>query len=92
MARAYRTCRRNSGRYESAVPVPRVFVALAYRTCRSSGHGYECPIELTEVLSRVIPGVNTPGMVLCVPYQQNANRKFVYGYESRTKLRCSGYG
>ena len=39
-----------SGRYENAVPVPRVFVALAYRTYRSSGYGYECPtIEHTEV-------------------------------------------
>ena len=28
-------------RYENAVPVPRVFVALAYRTSRSSGYGYE---------------------------------------------------
>ena len=31
------------GRYENAVPVPRVFVALAYRTSRTSGYGYECP-------------------------------------------------
>ena len=37
------------GRYENAVPVPRVFVALAYRTYRSSGYGYECPTELAEV-------------------------------------------
>ena len=27
------------GRYENAVPVPRVFVALTYRTYRSSGYG-----------------------------------------------------
>ena len=38
-----------SSRYENAVPVPRVFVALAYRTSRSSGYGYECPTERTEV-------------------------------------------
>ena len=39
------------------------------RTYRSSGYGCECPTELTEVLCRVIPGVNTPGMVLYVPYK-----------------------
>ena len=32
-------------------------------------HGYKCPAELTEVLCRVIPRVNTPGMVLYVPYR-----------------------
>ena len=32
-----------------------------------------CPTEVTEVLCRVIPVVNTPGMVLCVPYRQNEN-------------------
>ena len=52
------------GRYKNAIPVPRVFVARAYRAYRSSGYGYECPTELTEVLCRVIRGVNTPGMVL----------------------------
>ena len=59
VARAYRT----HVRYKNNIPVPRVFVALAYRTFTSSGYGYECPTELTEVLCRVIPGVNTPGMV-----------------------------
>ena len=58
-------------RYTHVVPVPRVFVVLAYRTCRSSGYVYECITEVTEVLCRVIPGVNTSGMVLCVPYRQN---------------------
>ena len=38
-----------------------------------------CPTEVTDVLCRVIPAVNTPGMVLCVPYRQNENRKFGYG-------------
>ena len=61
-------------------------MALAYRTYKSSGYGYECPTELGEVLCRVIPGLNTPGMVVCVPYGQNANRKFAYGYECRTEL------
>ena len=37
------------GRYENAVPVSLVFVALAWRTYRSSGYGYEYPTELTEV-------------------------------------------
>ena len=36
------------GRYEIAVPIPRVYVALAYRTYRSSGYGYESRTELTE--------------------------------------------
>ena len=42
---------------------------MKYRTYTSSGYGYECRTELTEVLRRVIPGVNTPGMVLYVPYR-----------------------
>ena len=74
------------GRYKHAVPVPRVFVALAYRTSRSSGYGYECCTVVAEVICRVIPGVNPPGMVLCVPYRQNKNREFGYGYECRTEL------
>ena len=37
---------------------------MSYRTYRGSGYGCEYPAELTEVLCRVIPGVNTPGMVL----------------------------
>ena len=43
------------GRYENAVPVPRVFVALAYRTYRSSEYGYEYPTEFTEVPRTVKP-------------------------------------
>ena len=43
----------------------------SYRTYRSSGHGYECPTELTEVLGRVIPGVNTPGMVCAYPTEHD---------------------
>ena len=80
------------GRYKHAVPVPWVLLAPAYRTSRSSGYGYECPTEVTEVLCRVIPGVNTPGTVLCVPYRQNENREFGYRYECRTELSRSGYG
>ena len=60
-------------------------MAPAYRTSRSSGYGYECPIEVTEVLCRVIPGVFTPGMAMSAPYRQNENRKFGYGYECRTQ-------
>ena len=74
------------GRYKNAVPVPRVFVAPAYRTSRSSGYGYECPTEVSGVLWREIAGINTPGMVLCVPYRQNENGKFGFGYECRTEL------
>ena len=74
------------GTYKHAVPVPRVFVAPAYRTSRSAGYGYGCLAEVTEVLCMVIPEVNTPGMVLCVPYRQNENRKFGYGCECRTEL------
>ena len=51
------------------VPGSGIFV-VSYRTYRSSGYGYECPTELTEVLCRVIPGANTPGMVLYVPYRR----------------------
>ena len=74
------------GRYKNAVPVPWVFVAPASRTSRSSGYEYECSTEVTEVLCRVTPRVNTPGMVLCVPYRQNENRKLGYKYECRTEL------
>ena len=84
VARAYRTSR-SLGRYKHAVPVSRVFVAPAYRTSIYSGYGYECPTEVTEVICRVIPGVNTPGVVLCVPYRHIENRKFGYGYEYRTE-------
>ena len=55
-----------NSRYKNDI-VPRVLVALAYRASRSSGYGYECRTELTEVLSRVIPGVNTPGVVCAYP-------------------------
>ena len=42
-------------------------------------YGYECPTELTEVLCRVIPGVNTPDMVLYVPYRtQPWNRAYCF--------------
>ena len=59
------------GRYKHAVPVPQVFVAPAYRTSRSSGYGHECPTEVTEVLCRVISGVNTPGTVCECPTEHN---------------------
>ena len=64
-------------------PVPRIFVAPAYKTSRSSGYRFECPTEVTEVLCRIIPGVNTPGMVLCVPHRHTENRTFGYGYDCR---------
>ena len=53
-------------------------MALAYRTPRSSGYGYECPTELTEVLRRVIPGVNTPGMTCAYPTEHNLATLLVY--------------
>ena len=68
-------------RYKNDIPVPRVFVALAYRTSirtsRSSGYGYECPTELTEVLARVIPGINTPGMVCAYPTEPNLGKIYI---------------
>ena len=59
VARAYKT----HIIYEYYILVPRVFVERTYGTSTSSGHGYECPAELTEVIRRVIPAVNTAGMV-----------------------------
>ena len=58
------------------VPVPRVLWARAYRTFRSPGYGYECPTELTEVLCRVIPGVNTKGTVCTYPTEYNLAKLF----------------
>ena len=80
------------GRYKHAVPVPRVSVAPAYRNSRSSWYGYECPTEVTEILCRVTPGVNTPGVALCVPYRQNEKRKFGYGYECTELTVVPGTG
>ena len=70
-----------AGTNKQAVPVPRVFVAPAYTTSRSSGYGHECPVEVIEVLCRVIPEVNTPGMVLCHTSDRTKITKFGYGYE-----------
>ena len=42
--------------------------------------------KLQKFFCRVIPGVNTPEMVLCVPYRQNGNRKFGYRYAYGTEL------
>ena len=67
VARAYRT----HISYKNDIPVPRVFMALANRTSRSSGYGYECPTELTEVLCRVIPGLNTSGMACTYPTEHD---------------------
>ena len=44
---------------------------MSYRTSRSSRYGYKCPTELTEVLCRVIPGVNTPGTFCEYPTEHN---------------------
>ena len=43
---------------------PRAYV----QNFRSSGYGYDCRTSV-ELSVRVIPGVNTPGMVLYVPYR-----------------------
>ena len=44
---------------------------MSYRSSRSSGYGYECSTERTEVLCRVIPGINTPGAVCTYPTEHN---------------------
>ena len=48
-------------------------------TARSSGYGYECPTEVTEVICRVIPGVNTRVWFCVYP-------------TDRTKIENSGTG
>ena len=81
MARAYKTHIRK----KNGIPVLGVFVALAYRTFRRSGYGCGGHTELPEVpgtgmnilqnsqmfFCRVIPGVNTPGMVCTYPAESN---------------------
>ena len=57
---------------------------MSYRTSRSSGYGYECPTELPEVLCRVIPGVNTPGVVGVFPTEHKPWKRWV-----RVLLRSS---
>ena len=52
---------------------------------RSSGYRYDCPTELSEVLCRLVPRVNTPGMVLYVPYRTQPGETVWY-----CVLRCSG--
>ena len=44
---------------------------MSYRTYRSSGYGYERPTELTQVLCRVIPEVNTPETLCTYPTEHN---------------------
>ena len=84
VARAYRT----HLSYRNDIPVPRVFVALAYRTSRSSWYGYERRTEPPELprtginvlqnfqkcLCRVIPEVNTLGMVCAYPTEHNLGK------------------
>ena len=50
------------------------------------GTGMSPTKGISQVRCRVIPEVNTPGMVLYVPYRHDENRKFGYGYECRTEL------
>ena len=54
---------------------------MSYRTSTSSGYGYKCPTELTEVLCRVIPGVNTPGTVCEYPTEHDLGN-----YDTNWKL------
>ena len=67
----YKCCIRTPGTCGTGVQSSQKFrvPVWMYRAYRSSGHGYECPTGLTEVRCRVIPWVNTPGMVLYVPYR-----------------------
>ena len=59
---------------------------MSYRTSISSGYGYECPTEFTEILCRVIPGVNTPGTVLRtlqnITLKHFDQREVLYPYRS----------
>ena len=93
VARACTELTQVPGRYKNAVPASRVYAKRAYRAYRSSGYGYECRTELTEVLCRVIPGVNTPGMVLYVPYEHNLGRFTIYQHAPNTDStgRVLGY-
>ena len=67
-------------------PYPRSFVALGIQILQMFRVRVFRPTQFTEVLYRVIPGVNTPGMVMCAPYGQKENRKFAYGCGCRTEL------
>ena len=59
---------------------------MSYRNSRSSGYAYECPTEVTEVLCRVIPGVNTPGTVCTYLTEHNrANLGKFENYFSQNK-------
>ena len=69
----------------------RVWALLSYRTYRSSWYGYECIPEFTEVLCRVIPGVNTPGMVLYDPTEHNLVYIMVQLRYYSSVAVCSGY-
>ena len=51
-----------------------------------SGTGMSVLQKLQSFRVRVIPGVNTTGMALCVRYRPNENRKFENGYDCRTQL------
>ena len=63
---------------------------MSYRTSRSSGYGYECPTELTEVLCRVIPGVNTPGTVCTYPTEHNLEILLSRGDSNQHHGLCKG--
>ena len=68
---AYRACRSSGYGYEcptklTEVPGTGMNVLHNLQKFRVLGHGRT---ELTDVLSRVLPGVNDPGMVLYVPYR-----------------------
>ena len=52
---------------------PRAYV----QNFRSSGYGYDCRTSV-ELSVRVIPGVNTPGMVLYVPYRTQPWKNFTH--------------
>ena len=67
----------------------RVRVIMSYRTYRSSGYGYECPAEFTEVLCRVIPGVNTRVWFCTCPTEYDLENFTVIGStDCYTNLVC----
>ena len=59
---------------------------MSYRTPTSFGHGYENPTEITEVLCRVIPGVNAPGTVRTYPTEHNPG---LLGVSNKRKMPLS---
>ena len=78
-AQESKCCTRTPGICGTGVQILQKFqvrVLLSYRICRSSGYGHERPTELITALCRIIPGVNTQGMVLYA--LQNTTLQYMY--------------